>query len=352
MWQKQLLLSCLKMRTSSDTVSVDRHDRTVVAYILKVGGTMKKIYFIFNLMAGKAVIGDMLGDIIDRFTKAGYEVTARPTQENGDAVQAAEYACESNFDMIVCAGGDGTLSQCIHGVMNSENRIPIGYIPAGSTNDFAKGLGIPKGIMESVQWIIDGTPMPCDVGSFNDGYFTYIVAFGAFTNVTYETSQQIKNIFGHAAYIVSGLTHLTSLRSKRMRIEYNDTVLEDDFIFGMVTNSSSVAGLLSLNDFLLDDGQFEVTLIKKPSNLVQLQKIIRSLLNIKEEIDKDYIRFFRTDSITFTALSDEPITWTLDGEYGGDSVVNKVTNNRKAVSFIVGPQDDTNFAPDEYSEKE
>lgn len=305
---------------------------------------MKKMYFIFNLNAGKAVIGERLADIIDAFTKAGYEVTARPTQESGDAAMAAAYACSENFDMIVCAGGDGTLSQCIHGIMSSENRIPIGFIPTGSTNDFAKGLGIPKGIMESVQWIIDGTPVPCDVGGFNDSFFTYIVAFGAFTNVTYETSQQVKNIFGHSAYIISGLMQLTSIRSKHMRIEYDGNVLEDDFVFGMVTNSSSVAGLLSLNDFLLDDGVFEVTLIKKPANLMQLQQILHSLLNIKEDIDRDYIRFFRTDSIRFTSLGDEPITWTLDGEYGGDSAVNDISNHKKAISFIVGPQDTANFA--------
>lgn len=305
---------------------------------------MLKMYFIFNLMAGKAVIGDKLADIIDVFTKAGYEVTTRPTQDAGDALKASSYACKNEYDLIVCAGGDGTLSQCIHGVMSSERRIPIGYIPTGSTNDFAKGLGIPKGIMESVQWIIDGTPTPCDVGSFNDGYFTYIVAFGAFTNVTYETSQQIKNIFGHAAYVVSGILNLTSLRSKRMRIEYGNTVLEDDYIFGMVTNSSSVAGLLSLNDFLLDDGVFEVTLIKKPANIAQLHTILHSLLNIAEEIDKDYIKFFRTDKITFTSLGDEPITWTLDGEYGGNATVNKIMNNKKAVSFMVGPKKNSNFS--------
>lgn len=289
------------------------------------------------------MIGDMLGDIINAFTKAGYEVTAHPTQDSSDASRAAAYACANGYDLLVCAGGDGTLSECLYGVMSSESRIPIGYIPAGSTNDFAKGLGIPKGIMESVQWILDGTPTPCDVGGFNDGYFTYIVAFGAFTNVTYETSQQIKNIFGHAAYIFSGLMNLTNIRAKRMRIEYGDTVLDDEFIFGMVTNSSSVAGLLSFNDFLLDDGQFEVTLIKKPANIIQLQRILHSLLNIKEDIDRDYIKFFRTDEITFTSLSDEPITWTLDGEYGGDDTVNKIVNNRKAVSFIVGPQMETNF---------
>ena len=156
----------------------------------------------------------------------------------------------------------------------------------------------------------------------------------------------MKNIFGHAAYIVSGMLHLTSIRSKRMRVEYDDIVLEEDFIFGMVTNSSSVAGLLSLSDFLLDDGQFEVTLIKKPSNVLQLQKIIHSLLNIKEEIDKSYIKFFRTDKIKFTALSDEPITWTLDGGYGGNAEVNVVSNQNKAVSFIIGSQNESNFSID------
>lgn len=300
---------------------------------------MKKMYFIFNLNAGKAIIGEKLADIIDAFTKAGYEVTARPTQENGDAVQASAYACQEKYDLIVCAGGDGTLSQCIDGVMKSENRIPIGFIPAGSTNDFARGLGIPKGIMEATEWIIKGTPVPCDIGGFNDSFFSYIVAFGAFTNVTYETPQNIKNILGHSAYILNGLLKLTSIRSKRMRVEYDGNVMEDDFVFGMVTNSASVAGLLSLNDFLLDDGVFEVTLIKKPSNILELERIIHSLLNINEEINKDYIKYFRTDKITFTSMSDEPITWTLDGEYGGDAQINQVVNNRKAISFVCGPRE-------------
>ncbi|MCD7890988.1 MAG: YegS/Rv2252/BmrU family lipid kinase [Ruminococcus sp.] len=305
---------------------------------------MKKTYFIYNPVAGKAAIGDWLSDIINEFTKAGYKMTVHPIQGSVDTIEAASYACRNGFDLIVCAGGDGTLSQCLHGVMNSENKIPIGYVPAGSTNDFARGLGIPNGIMEAVRWIIDGTPMPCDVGDFNGKSFSYIVAFGAFTNVAYETSQKLKNILGYATYIFNGMMHLTSIRSKRMRIEYNDNILEDDFIFGMVTNSSSIAGLLSISDFLLDDGQLEVTLIKKPSNVVQLQKIVRSFLNIKKEIDKDYIKFFHTDKITFTSLSDEPIAWTLDGEYGGNDEVNRVTVKNKAVSFIIGPNENSNFS--------
>lgn len=306
---------------------------------------MKKLYFIYNPIAGKAVIGDKLSGIVDIFTKAGYEVTVRPTQGKGDAAKAAAYACGRKFDLLVCAGGDGTLSQCLHGVMKCKDRIPIGYIPAGSTNDFAKGLGIPKGILEAARWIVAGKPTACDVGGFNNSYFSYVAAFGAFTKITYETSQQIKNIFGHAAYIFSGVSELTNIRAKKMRIEYNGNVIEDEYIFGMVSNSSSVAGLLSLSDFLLDDGQFEVTLIKKPANVMQLGEILQSLLNINKDIDKEHIRFFRTNKITFTSLSDEPITWTCDGEYGGNSTVNHIVNNRKAVDFMIGPVSNSNFSP-------
>lgn len=311
---------------------------------------MKTLYFIVNLIAGKATIGSMLGEIIDEFNKADYEVTIHITQSSSDAQEKTRYACAHGYDLIVCAGGDGTLSQCLHGIMNSERKLPIGYIPAGSTNDFARTLGIPKATMDAVRWITHGAPMKIDIGCFNDRYFTYIAAFGAFTNVTYETSQQVKNVLGHASYILNGLTQITNLRSKLMRIEYNGNVLEDDYIFGMVTNSGSVAGLLSMNDFLLDDGVFEVTLIKKPANLVQLQKIVHSLLNISEEIDREYIRFFRTNRITFTALNDEQISWTLDGEFGGDLPVNVVENRSKAIEFMTGDRDQSIFAdPDAIS---
>lgn len=305
---------------------------------------MKKLYFIINLVAGRATIGYKLGEIIDEFNKTDYEVTVRITQSSDDASEQAYYACENGYDILVCAGGDGTLSQCLHGIMKSEHRIPIGYIPAGSTNDFARTLGIPKTIMEAVKWITNGKPVSCDIGSFNDKYFTYIVAFGAFTNVTYETSQQVKNILGHASYLLNGMTQLTSIQSKKMRVEYNGNVIEDDFVFGMVTNSASVAGLLSITDFLLDDGEFEVTLIKKPANIVQLQKIVHTLLNISEDIDKEYIKFFRANKITFTSLSDEPITWTLDGEFGGDSTVNIVENCNRAVSFMINEKSEDIFS--------
>lgn len=304
---------------------------------------MKKIYFIANLVAGKCIINDKLGEIIDAFIKKGYEVTVRITQSSGDAVNQAEYACKNNFDMLLCAGGDGTLSQCLQGLMQSENKIPIAYIPAGSTNDFAKCLGIPSDTSDALRWILNGVPTRCDIGALNQRFFTYIAAFGAFTNVTYETSQQIKNILGHSAYLLNGLMQITSLRSQRMRIEYNGTSIEDDFIFGMVTNSASVAGLLSMNDFLLDDGVLEVTLIKKPANIVQLRKIVLSLINISEEINKEYVKFFRTDKITFTSLDGQPIAWTTDGEFGGEAIENTVACHNKAVEFIVNENSGSYF---------
>lgn len=293
---------------------------------------MKKLYFILNLQSGKATISSKLAVVIDMFTKAGYEVTARPTQERMDACAAVKYACGQGFDLIVCSGGDGTLNEVIQGVMRSEKKLPIGYIPAGSTNDFARGVGIPRNIIDAVQWIIDGKKYPCDIGSFNDKFFTYIAAFGAFTEVTYETSQQVKNVLGHVAYVLNGISRLKNIKSYHMKITYDDEIIEDNYIFGMVTNSSSVAGLLSLNDFLLDDGLYEVTLIKTPGNPLDLQRIIHSLLNIDIDIDTAYIKSFRTSKIRFEC--DDELQWTIDGEFGGAYKTVDVCNNKQAIELM------------------
>ena len=293
---------------------------------------MKKLYFILNLQSGKATISSKLAVVIDMFTKAGYEVTARPTQERMDACAAAKYACGQGFDLIVCSGGDGTLNEVIQGVMRSEKKLPIGYIPAGSTNDFARGVGIPRNIIDAVQWIIDGKKYPCDIGSFNDKFFTYIAAFGAFTEVTYETSQHVKNVLGHVAYVLNGISRLKNIKSYHMKITYDDEIIEDNYIFGMVTNSSSVAGLLSLNDFLLDDGLYEVTLIKTPGNPLDLQRIIHSLLNIDIDIDTAYIKSFRTSKIRFEC--DDELQWTIDGEFGGAYKTVDVCNNKQAIELM------------------
>lgn len=303
---------------------------------------MQKMYFLINLVAGKAAMSKKLGSVVDEFTKAGYDITVHTTQSGDDAAVCAKYACESGYDLLVCSGGDGTLSQCLQGIMESEKRIPIGYIPAGSTNDFAKSLGIPNETIDAVNYIINGTPCPCDIGTINNQSFSYVAAFGAFTSITYETSQKFKNIFGYAAYLMNGVTQLTNIKAKKLRIEHGDTVIEDEFIFGMITNTASVAGFLKMENFLLDDGVFEVTLIRKPRNVLERDMTAISLL--KNDTDNKNILYFRTDKIVITNLDDEPFTWTRDGEYGGNSVVNTIVCNRCAVEFIVANPDSLPFS--------
>lgn len=296
---------------------------------------MKKMYFAVNLVAGRGLIAKKLGNIIEKFTKSGYEVTVHTTISAIDTAKAARYACENGYDLLVCAGGDGTLSQCLQGIMESENRIPIGYIPAGSTNDFARSLDIPKDPIKAAEFIIKGKPVYCDIGGLNKEYFSYVAAFGAFTDVTYETPQKAKNVLGPAAYFLNGLMHMTNVRAKRMRIEYNGHVIEDEFLFGMVTNAVSIAGLFSLNNLMLDDGVFEVTLIKKPENAGELQDIVHAMVTEKGKKRNSNVITFRTNKITFTSLNKEAVTWTRDGEYGGDSEINTVVNYNKAVRFVV-----------------
>lgn len=294
---------------------------------------MKKAYFLVNLVAGKAVINKKLGKVIDIFVKEDFEVTVHTTQSGDDAAVQAVYACENGYDLLVVAGGDGTLSQCLQGVMGCGKKLPIGYIPAGSTNDFAKSLGIPSDQFKAARLITRGKPALCDVGGFNGGYFSYVAAFGAFTNITYETSQKVKNVFGHAAYIAGGAAHLGSIKAKPMRIEYEGNTIEGDFVYGMVTNTASVAGMINMKNFLLDDGIFEVTLIRKPQNAAELGKTALALL--KNDMTDKNIVFFRTNEVTVTNLSDKPFSWTRDGEYGGEEMVNHICCHKKAVPFMV-----------------
>ena len=234
-------------------------------------------------------------------------------------------------------GGDGTLNEVIQGCMQSETQCPIGYIPFGSTNDFARGLGIPKEPEAAVDCIIHGEDLRCDVGSFNDKYFTYVAAFGAFTEISYETPQQFKNLLGHSAYLLNAISKLLKIRAYRMRIEYDGGVIEDEFLYGMVTNSSSVAKFLALSDVRWDDGLFEVTLIHKPSNLVEFHKLVMAFSKIQLGLAKQYLHYFRTSHLKVTALDDEPVSWTIDGEYGGTERVNEIANRKQAVTFHVDP---------------
>ena len=240
---------------------------------------MKKLLFIVNPKAGKAAIKNKLLAIIDMFTKADYQVTVYPTQAKKDAVRLVREQA-SNYDLLVCSGGDGTLDEVVTGIMRASCPVPIGYIPAGSTNDYAKSLGIPSDNIKAAQNIINGTPFLCDVGIFSDRYFVYIAAFGAFTEVSYSTPQQTKNLVGHLAYLLEGARSLTAIKSYSVAVAYDDELVEGEYIFGMVTNSISVGGFKRFrgNEVQYDDGLFEGLFIKQPKNPLELQAIIGALL--------------------------------------------------------------------------
>lgn len=294
----------------------------------------KRIFFVFNMHAGKARIKTKLSDILNTFTEKGYEVTAYPTQYAGEAVLRIE-ALEDGYELVVCSGGDGTLDEVVTGMMRrpEEKRIPIGYIPAGSTNDFAKSLGLPQKMEDAAARIMVGKRFPCDIGAFNGDYFVYIAAFGIFTDVSYQTDQQMKNVLGHMAYILEGMKRLTNITSYKMKLRWEDREVEDDFLFGMVTNSRSVGGFKSIigTEVVLDDGVFEVTFIKRPKNLLELNETLTALL--LAEIDERYMYSFRTNRLEVEAEGEVP--WTLDGEYGGDHKTAVIENRKQALEFIV-----------------
>lgn len=297
----------------------------------------KRLLFVFNPHSGKAQIKNHLLDIVDTLVKAGYEVTIYPTQSQGDAVHKIEEEA-GMYDMVVCSGGDGTLDEVVTGLMNIEQRVPLGYIPAGSTNDFATSLRIPKDMVKAAATAVNGKKFPCDIGGFNDDFFVYVAAFGLFTEVSYKTSQEWKNVLGHAAYILEGAKRLYDIPSYLMQVEYNNIRLQDEFIYGMISNSTSVGGFKGMTgkDVLLDDGIFEVTLIKKPKNPIELNEIIASLINLVD--DTDMVYSFKTDKVIFTSTSRIP--WTLDGEFGGEHETVVVKNLCKAVDIIVPEEQD------------
>lgn len=293
---------------------------------------MKKLLFILNPHSGKAQIKNKLLQIIDLMVKTGYEVTVYPTQAKDDARNIVRKKAKK-YDRIVCSGGDGTLDEVVSGMMESEKKVPLGYIPTGSTNDFAASLKIPGDMVKAAEIAVSGKKFACDVGSFNEKSFIYVAAFGIFTAVSYKTSQEWKNILGHAAYILEGAKSLHDITSYHVRVEYEDQVIENEFIYGMITNSISVGGFKNMTgkNVLLDDGKFEVTLIRMPKNLVELNEILGSLTNLID--DTDLIYSFKSDRITF--LSEEEIPWTLDGEFGGNPREVTVSNRQQALEIMV-----------------
>jgi len=295
---------------------------------------MKRMLFIYNPNAGKGLLKAKLSDVLDIMIKAGYEVVVYPTQSYKDAYRKVVHM-EKGYDMVVCSGGDGTLDEVVTGMMkrDKEDRIPIGYIPTGTTNDFANSLHISRDIMEAADTAVHGKPFACDVGRFNKDVFVYVAAFGLFTDVPYQTDQKLKNALGHAAYVLEGAKRLSNIPSYHIKIEADGREIEDEFMIGMITNSKSVAGFRSImgKDVKFDDGEFEVMLIKKPKSLIGLQEIITALLI--ENFDTKHMYTFKAKEIKLE--SKEEIPWTLDGEFGGQHEEVHIINKKQALEIMI-----------------
>ena len=292
----------------------------------------KKLFFVFNPKAGKGKIKTALMDIVDIFNKGGYEVIIRATQYPKDAYEMTmKYA--DKVDLVVCSGGDGTLDEVVAGLVETGSKVPVGYIPAGSTNDFAGSLFIPKNMVAAAEMIMAENVYRCDIGKFNKQTFTYIAAFGLFTDVAYETDQDLKNILGHLAYLLEGVKRLFDIQSYHMKVTTEDEIFEDDFMYGMITNSRSVGGFKNLTGKNVDmnDGLFEVTLITTPKNPMDMQEIIAGLMSGKD--NSDLIYTFKTSRIRIQ--SDEAVAWTLDGEYGGDHKEVEIRNLHRALNLYL-----------------
>lgn len=293
---------------------------------------MKKMIFIYNPNAGRGLIRQRLADVLDIFVKAGYELVVYPTQSYRDAYDKIVHM-EDGYDLVVCSGGDGTLDEVVTGMMKRKNKIPIGYIPTGTTNDFASSLHISKDMLSAAHTAVHGTPFACDIGTFNKDIFVYVAAFGLFTDVSYQTNQNLKRVLGHAAYVLEGVKQLSNIPSYKIKVTHDGEVIEDEFMIGMVTNSKSVAGFKGITgkQIEFDDGEFEVTLIRKPKNPIELQEIITALLI--ENFNTQHMYTFKTGEITFE--SDVEIPWTLDGEFGGQHELVKICNERQALQIMI-----------------
>ena len=295
---------------------------------------MRRMLFIYNPHAGKGRVKTRLADLQDAFARAGWLIIAHPTQGPGDAAAAAA-ELGGSVDRVVCCGGDGTLHEVISGLMALKHRPEIGYIPAGTTNDFSRNLRLPRGMDARAETAAAGCPRLVDVGRFNDQYFIYVAAFGAFTDVSYDTPQSFKNLFGHLAYVLEGAARLPNLHSYHLTVESDAGREEGDFIYGMVSNTVSVGGFQSRgHNVSLDDGLFEVVLIRFPQNPAQFQSILTYLMQGGTGDAGGMVTQLRTANLRVT--SQAPLPWTLDGEYGGDPTDTRIQVVKQTVSIVYG----------------
>ena len=274
----------------------------------------QRVLLMVNPMAGRQKIRNELLYVVDTLTKAGYETIIYTTQGK-DATRDLLAEKDSQFDRVICCGGDGTFNEILSAPMHWDKRPILGYIPAGTTNDFAAGLKLPSDIREAAVNIVRGTPHTVDAGLFNTSYFSYVASFGAFTETSYSTPQNFKNALGHLAYILEGIKEIPAFTSYTVCVEADGQIYKDSYIFGAVSNARSVGGILKISDSLVDlnDGVFEVMMIKMPKTLMDLSAIVTSLTSLNPlKYDPSMFLFLQTKELKITF--EQEMVWSLDGE--------------------------------------
>ena len=293
---------------------------------------MKKMLFIMNPKAGRTTLKNSLVDVLEVFCNNDYDVRTYLTKSADDAERVvAEEGV--GYDVIVCAGGDGTLGNTVAGFMKSGLKVPLGYIPCGSTNDFARSMEIPMTAVEAAETVVGAEPFSVDIGSLNDKYFVYVAAFGVFSDTSYATPQNMKNILGHAAYVLQGIKSIANIPSYKMKITIDGEIQEGEFIFGMVSNSISVGGFKSITrkGVEFDDGLFEGVLIRTIKTPADLERVVRALLT--GDISEKSMVSFRASNVLFEA--EDPVAWTCDGEFGGEYKNTSIDIHRRAIDLLV-----------------
>jgi YegS/Rv2252/BmrU family lipid kinase len=292
---------------------------------------MKRMLFLMNPYAGQRKANRHLADIITIFNRAGYEVLVHMTSGMGDAARVAQEKA-GEVDLIVCCGGDGTFNETVSGIHRSGMDTPVGYIPAGSTNDFAASLRLSLDPLQAARDIAEGSPASYDLGQFNDRYFSYVASFGAFTRVSYATPQSIKNALGHTAYLLSGIQEISQIHNEHVRLEIDGELVEDEFLFGAICNTTTVGGVPLLTPNLVDmsDGQFEVLLVRMPRNVTEITECIQAVQS--QQYNCAMITFRSAREIT--VWPDPEMVWTLDGERADGSEQITIKNLHLAVKLM------------------
>lgn len=293
----------------------------------------KRLLFIYNPFSGKGIVKKHLPEINDVFQKAGYRVTEHATVGKNDAT---EVICSAGkeYDRIVISGGDGTLREAVKGFVISDKQIPLGYLPSGSTNDFGNSIGLPTDVLEAARIAVGEKIAPIDIGTFNREFFVYIAAFGLFTEIAYETDQNLKHVMGHAAYVLSAGKSVLDIPAYKMRFEADGRVIEDHFIYGMISNSKNVGGMSFLirGEVDLSDGLFEILLVRYPDNPIELIDALTYLSRMRSKSNLVY----HLQANTIRIQSDGDIPWTLDGEFGGNHSDAEVFNRKHAIRMVTG----------------